>query len=281
MAIQVQSVSTAAFITGTTLTINKPSGTVDGDLLIAVTHTNDRNISTVPSGWTLIEFLEIVAPDGLNAYYKVASSEGASWDWGIGAAETFGGACLRIDGQASTFLDQSNSAGFSSSATPSYANTITPTEKFSMIVMVVGGVGSTGQTASGYAIATDNPTTWTEHAELGGGGGAAERTLFVATSSDRDATTATGNSSLTFSTATTSGCLMFNLLQDVEQTGTTALLEMNTSSIFVPTSSSGSNVTTDLLEMNSTIMSSEGIITRDEWTNQSKDTGTWTNQNKS
>ena len=50
MAITVQSSSSTAFASTTTLTLNKPSGTVDGDLLIAVTFSFDRDISTVPSG---------------------------------------------------------------------------------------------------------------------------------------------------------------------------------------------------------------------------------------
>ena len=278
MAITVQSSSSTAFASTTTLTLNKPSGTVDGDLLIAVTFSFDRDMSTVPSGWTLIKTQSIGGINYHNTYYKVAASEGASWDWVIAAVEVFGGAVLRIDGQASTYLDVNASADTSNDDTPSFANTITPSEKFSMLVFsVTSRTGSVGGT-SDYAIANDDPT-WTEQIDLEGSGAS----LAIATAI-RTEKTATGNSSVTLPSggagAVDSSGIIFNLLQDVPQTGTTALLEMNTSSIFVPTSSSGSNVTTDLLEMNSTINVPTSKTKDKRWTDETRTSNTWTDQTR-
>lgn len=67
-----------------TVTGNLPSGTVDGDWLLAwLVSDVDSGVSTVPSGWTEIVNASQATPDGQNArlYVKVASSEPASWNW--------------------------------------------------------------------------------------------------------------------------------------------------------------------------------------------------------
>lgn len=71
-----------------TLTISKPTGTLDGHVMVAAIErtvgSGTPSISTL-SGWTLIGSVD---PDsGISkgaAYYKVASSEGASYSWSLG-----------------------------------------------------------------------------------------------------------------------------------------------------------------------------------------------------
>jgi hypothetical protein len=75
------------------ITVTKPSGTVDGDILFcwigwyaAVT------IDSVPSGWTLLG--EYVAnTDRYALYYKIASGEGASWVWSFTATAKVRAVC--------------------------------------------------------------------------------------------------------------------------------------------------------------------------------------------
>jgi hypothetical protein len=70
--------------TTASLACNKPTGTVDNDLMFAFIKRNDSTApSSVPSGWTLAGDR---VPGGANSfwlYYKLAASEGASytWDW--------------------------------------------------------------------------------------------------------------------------------------------------------------------------------------------------------
>lgn len=79
--------TTYASRTNTTLT--KPSGTVDGDLLVAchICVLNGTLPSvTGPAGWTLVSGFPTDVSDGsfkgqLRVYYKQASSEGASYTW--------------------------------------------------------------------------------------------------------------------------------------------------------------------------------------------------------
>lgn len=57
-------------------TINKPTGTAEGDLMIAVISVDDGGISAVPAGWTAISSSYELA------CYKIAgASEGASYTW--------------------------------------------------------------------------------------------------------------------------------------------------------------------------------------------------------
>lgn len=69
---------------------NKPAGTVDGDWLLAwVVCDFPGNITSAPSGWTLVQDANLTGPDGHSAkcYSKVAASEGASWAWGTGGSD--------------------------------------------------------------------------------------------------------------------------------------------------------------------------------------------------
>lgn len=69
------------------LACNKPTGTVDNDIMFAFIKRNDStDPNTVPTGWTLAGSR---VPGGANSfwlYYRVASSEGASYTWGWAAA---------------------------------------------------------------------------------------------------------------------------------------------------------------------------------------------------
>lgn len=68
------------------ITLNKPSGVVDGDLLFTVISTDGNAVGLVQtlSGWTPMSFNPLrPTTDGQRVYvfYRVASSEGASWTW--------------------------------------------------------------------------------------------------------------------------------------------------------------------------------------------------------
>ena len=71
-------------VTGTSIVVTKPSGVADGDLLIVGMYNDDCTISSVPSGWALVEEVENAMPTTdfwMRVYWKRASSEGASWTW--------------------------------------------------------------------------------------------------------------------------------------------------------------------------------------------------------
>lgn len=62
-----------------TVTVNKPTGTTDNDLMFCHVATKTGSLGTTLSGWTL---LQSIANGTRHAvYYKKASSEGASYAW--------------------------------------------------------------------------------------------------------------------------------------------------------------------------------------------------------
>jgi hypothetical protein len=86
--IQFRSVSVVKYGTRVDTTVTKPSGTVDGDLLVAFVSQGNNTPVTIntPSGWTLEKTFPDLT-DGLGfdvrnyIYTKVASSEPADWTW--------------------------------------------------------------------------------------------------------------------------------------------------------------------------------------------------------
>jgi hypothetical protein len=73
---------TTASSSSTSLTPNKPTGTVDGDYMLAcVTCVSSNSVSSAPSGWTLLYGPATFDDTVMRVYGKLASGEGASWTW--------------------------------------------------------------------------------------------------------------------------------------------------------------------------------------------------------
>ena len=67
-----------------TLTISKPTGTVDGHVMVALIYARDldgRPAISAPAGWTEIATNQVHSYILDGCYYKVASSEGASYNF--------------------------------------------------------------------------------------------------------------------------------------------------------------------------------------------------------
>lgn len=121
-------------------TVSKPSGVVDNDVMIASVSyysnsAQNNSVPTVtpPAGWTLLRRTTNTGNGfiGLIIYYKVASSEGSSYTWGVSG----GGSSLLIGISAYSGVDtsspidvengQSVTAVGSSYSTPSITTTVT------------------------------------------------------------------------------------------------------------------------------------------------------------
>lgn len=81
------------------LTINKPSGTVEGDLMLAqVSYDTFQNPTSEPAGWTRFQIFS-PSNEEMALYWKIAgASEPASYSWTFALAATAcGGGITRID----------------------------------------------------------------------------------------------------------------------------------------------------------------------------------------
>jgi hypothetical protein len=146
MAIAYRSGSTAGNSSGGNLTITKPSGTADGDILIAVCY-NEISASawTPPAGWAQWGTGQVDNLNNcwVNVYWKRASSEGADYTfsiattWRIIAMAAFSGAIASgnpIDGTPTGYQDNTSAVT---------AASITTTANNSMRVVGTGNVNGT------------------------------------------------------------------------------------------------------------------------------------------
>lgn len=82
MAGTYRSQTTVTGATAANITISKPSGVADGDILIALIYLEAPKTVTAPSGWATVHTKISVDTDhDHHVFWKRASSEGASWQW--------------------------------------------------------------------------------------------------------------------------------------------------------------------------------------------------------
>lgn len=136
------------------LTISKPSGVVDGDLMVAfIGCTGSAVTITPPAGWTAIRNDTDTSTINERSFWKIASSEGASYDFTFSASTNCLGSIHRITGHdATTPIDasggQTNASSLSVTAptiTTATANTLL---LFASVITSNGG-GSATSTAPG------------------------------------------------------------------------------------------------------------------------------------
>ena len=88
------------------LTVAKPAGTTDGDVLVAfVTIAGDKAIAAAPSGWTLLDERSTGTATGdclTVVYTKVAASEGANYVWDFTAGVDAAAVILAYSGVSTT-----------------------------------------------------------------------------------------------------------------------------------------------------------------------------------
>lgn len=69
-------------------TLNRPLGTVDGDILftfLCIQATTPPTVDSVPSGWNLLATRLVTVNYRFYLYYKIAASEPTSWVWSLTA----------------------------------------------------------------------------------------------------------------------------------------------------------------------------------------------------
>lgn len=279
MAIVVESISTTGWSLRSTLTLTKPTGTVDGDLLIAIV-ADEGSDSTPPSGWTLIKLQSVSGPVSALVYSKIASSEPASWDWQISYNNCAGGV-FRISGHSPTTpVYTSEGDSVSDSTAPVFTNSITPSSANSLILFVAVSRQSGGNVHTSHAITTSNPS-WTTGISVNN-----SQNVLSTVYAIRPETTATGDSSLVFTSSSSSADTVAILLAiqpqvnmsiDIDNPGT---LTVSGNPILLITDHNISIDNPGIL----TLSADDHIITTEErtsWVNGAKNSTSWNNDNKS
>lgn len=134
-----------------TLVINKPTGTVDGDVMVAVIGargTTSGLSCTPPAGWTLILQQDRATTGRLYTYWKAASSEGASYTFTIAGSTTqHTGGIIAISGANTTApIDASASDNPGASSSSHVCPSVTTTQADTLVVRaaMMAVAGTTG-----------------------------------------------------------------------------------------------------------------------------------------
>ena len=294
MAVAFQSESHATVLVDATV-VTKPTGTVDGDLLIVVLGSRSGTIDSVPSGWALVDSQDTAPGSNIiaYAYWKVASSEGTDWTWGWTTSSTTRlWSAFRFDGAVAA-VPSAHAANFiENDSTPSWSNTITPPIPDSILLMAIYDRDSTGAGVGSYAIATSDPT-WTERVDVQDGIHA-----MAAATGPRTAVTATGNSSATLvGTTNDSICFLMAIAPRVDATVNPSVLAIAStvpqpgvgvdyamSTLSIAVSIPAPTVTTPAATIFNTSKTSASPSNTTKnaatATNTSKSSSTWTNTSK-
>lgn len=274
MAIAIQTTSIGE-TNGASLVITKPTGVVDGDLMIAVVGAIGA-VTSAPSGWTLVT--SETTTNKLYIYRKAASSEGTDYTWGFDN-DGADGVIMRIDGHNSaspigttgTFNSQTNNAN------PTFTTGITPSVGDSLILMLGVYDGGGGGSVATFSIVTSNPS-WTAriNTQMADGKG-----LFCA-SAVRPQATATGNFSVTsdLSASTDWFGALISLPPNPDVTVSPSVITASTS-LFSPTVTGTALVTPAVVTVTANIQAPTPSTPTPDWSNQSKSSTSWTNQNQS
>lgn len=280
MAVAYESTQTLAiqsFGSSANITITKPSNVTIGDLLVAHIITDGAQISSTPSGWTNDYSVTLPTSAGFSYIYsKIADSGDVSatnYTWVTNATPgNVGGSITRVSGGLTTSPITSKNSGTSSDSSTgpvSYSITVTPTVTNSLLLFFVGYsaiAGAVSHSASGYAVATDNPT-WTEAYDIND----ANRVQMSMAYATRSAITATGNASVSRSNSQINGS--HGIMLSVEPIQTVTVSETTTT-----TETIQKNITKELSDTTTT---TEDIIKSKTrlWTNETKPNTSWTNEN--
>lgn len=264
--------------------LSAPSGTVNGNLmiaLIAMSSAGGRTLNSVPSGWIQIQ---LTGSGGgsvpiLGTYYKVASSESGNYTWGFSSSNTgVGGCIIRLsDVDTSSPVDTSNADDAISDGGGSavFTNTITPSGDG--MIIFAGAYRGNNTDPSGYAIVTNNPT-WTERVVDDSTNGY----IFSVATAQRPETSATGNSSLTIGGGSAAAAHLIYVSLDrsvtiaIDSPGILALSGNDHDFII------GNNLSIDA-PGTLTLNGNQAILINEEntvWTEETKNPSSWTEENK-
>lgn len=151
--------------TATSITLNKPTGTTDGDALVAVVYleigTSDPPTGmSDPSGWSRLASGIANSSFWMGVYGKVAASEGASWTWSWTSSGYCSGHVAAFSGTDSSNPFHQAAIGTATTGSTLTYPSVTTTVANTMIV-ALGCAWSVGEgTPTGFSVA-DDPGTYT------------------------------------------------------------------------------------------------------------------------
>ncbi len=263
--------------TGTSMTINKPTGTVDGDLMIAYfSGAVTGNTMTTLAGWTAISQLN--TNDQSHFFYKIASSEGSNYTWTHWNANN-----NVIIGTITTFRNSNQTSPYefitaydsSSDTTATGSALTTATAPDTLLCMFVASYYNGTTSISGYAVANNNPT-WTEAYDISGydtfGGDNTQAMAYA----QYPYAGSTGTPTATLANA---GTARVSLLL-IRPTGLSIAPDVFTGVSTMPDTSANIGISIDTFSATTYLDTGTPTEGTPKWRNENKDSSTWGNESK-
>ena len=289
MAIVVASTASNSVSTGTSVTINKPTGLAVGDLMICVCSAQGGSVTVdTLSGWTSADF-----ENGSNNYTKIQYKYADSGDVAASnftftsafSVNLMGGTIMRVTGVVgSSPVDVTDSQNYNSTAATdiSFSGTFAIANNGALVVTgFCGSVqGVSGAGTIGTYVASDGTLSWTELHDYGEDDGTADPIIGGAYAIQSTAATLTSyGATLSLSRQVHTGVLAV-FKQQINASGTTTLHAAD-ADFFAPTASAGTTGTHTLLSVDADQFSPTSRATSpSQWTTESKPTTTWTPESK-
>ena len=272
------------------LSCTKPTGLSEGDFMVfvgtcAINTQSEAAVRYTRTGWTNLA-VQIHSIQNLttSVICKVASSADVllssfSFTNNVSNATQFGfmfnvtGSSFTGSGNISHDIEEA-----STTATPSYTGGLIPPGSSSLLALI-SVVADDNVTGSSYAVANNNPATWTERLVDDFDLDTRKIGYMVATSAYASSGS-TGNFSLTFSESEGSIGLLLAISESASATGTAEFLAVDPT-FFNPNGLADTLGTVALLEVDPTFFNPAGKSIDDRWTDQNKpETPTWTDKKK-
>jgi len=169
MAVAYESSSTVVFGSGSSITLTKPTGLAEGDLMLTgFGGAINTSSPTAPSGWTKLVVDNPASDDRSLIYYKIADSGDVAasdftWSWSISNPRA--GVIYRFSGsEAPDIFDTQSNTNVSGTGPFTVTMTgidVTPVKTDSILVTFIHTYLTAANTISDYAVANNDPT-WVE-----------------------------------------------------------------------------------------------------------------------
>src|SRR5207248_675984 len=122
--IRYRSSDSSAATNATSIIVNKPTGVIDGDVMVAsIGFSTAITFTTIPAGWTQVR-IATNGGLGLGVFVRVASGEPTTYTWGTSAASSLAGGISAYIGVDNTTPVDADNGGNLASLTS--VTTVTP-----------------------------------------------------------------------------------------------------------------------------------------------------------
>lgn len=121
------------------LTVNKPTGTVNGDIMLAFAYCNaPADVITPPAGWDVIQTINTTISGRMTVYAKKAKSEGSSYVFGFDSVQRCRVSIHSFYGADATSFINASSVNVTVSSVDVVASSITTTAANCLLVFLCG-----------------------------------------------------------------------------------------------------------------------------------------------